>query len=157
MKAFSVFSDPSYFEAEKEDDVVKSVNILAKQYGLNSDEAYTEISDIRHYIPALEKGSSSVSSFIDLLITKETSSMFPILSKLACIHKTLPPHTADCERDFSRMKLIKTNIRNKMGEDSLDYLMRISINGPPCDKFPFDEAVKVWAEKKERRYKIKLL
>ena len=55
------------------------------------------------------------------------------------------------------MKLIKTDARNRMGEGSLDSLMRISINGPPCNVFNYSKAIKLWVERKERRYKVRLL
>ena len=34
------------------------------------------------------------------------------------------------ERSFSAMKLIKTRLRNRLGEDSLDQSMWFSIEGP---------------------------
>ena len=34
------------------------------------------------------------------------------------------------ERSFSDMKQIKTRLRNRLGEDTLDQAMRISIEGP---------------------------
>ena len=42
----------------------------------------------------------------------------------------LPVTTATVERTFSNMKLIKTRLRKRMGDDTLDSTMRISIKGP---------------------------
>ncbi len=42
----------------------------------------------------------------------------------------LPETTATVERSFSDMKQIKTRLRNRLGEDTLDQAMRISIEGP---------------------------
>ena len=41
-----------------------------------------------------------------------------------------------------------------MGQDTLDALMRISVEEPESTSFPFTRAVKLWAEKKDRRYKV---
>jgi hypothetical protein len=37
-----------------------------------------------------------------------------------------PVSTVDCERWFSRMNLIKTDVRNKLAIDNLENLMRVS-------------------------------
>ena len=135
MEAFAKFADRSNYDPEKQDALCNSVTILTEQFGLETDEALREISDICHYIDALialQAADDVGPSFVDMMVTSKTALMFPTLSKLAQIYITLPPHTADCERGFSKMKLIKTDARNRMGEDSLDSLMRISINGPPA-------------------------
>jgi len=38
--------------------------------------------------------------------------------------------TATVERTFSSMKLIKTRLRSRMGENTLEHTMRICIEGP---------------------------
>ena len=62
-----------------------------------------------------------------------------------------PVSTMDCERGFSKQNLIKTCLRNAMSVTSLENLMRISIDGPPRDKFNFSLAFKNWAGQKTRR------
>ncbi len=42
----------------------------------------------------------------------------------------LPVTTATVERTFSSMKLIKTRLRKRMGDGTLDSTMRICIEGP---------------------------
>ena len=59
--------------------------------------------------------------------------------------------TADVERGFSDQNLIKTALRSRLGEESLDNLMTISIEGPPLTKFEFHGAGQVWRSKKNRR------
>ena len=162
MAAFSLLSNKAYYEPEKQTELMESVMILTEQFGLQgrNDEARQEVSDIVYYLPTLKLGENSgsaVASSIDFLLSKTCHTMFPMISSLAFIYKTLPPHTADCERDFSKMKLIKTSCRNRMGEDTLDGLMRLSINGPAPEKFPYEKAVQHWVSKKERRYKVRLL
>ena len=45
-------------------------------------------------------------------------------------YMTIPVATASVERSFSQMKMIKTRLRNLMGEKSLSHLMKISIQSP---------------------------
>ena len=56
--------------------------------------------------------------------------MCPGLSTLAKICMTIPVGTASVERSFSQMKMIKTRLRNRLGEDNLSNLMKIAIESP---------------------------
>ena len=76
------------------------------------------------------------------------------MSTLAKICRVVPIQTADVERTFSQLKLIKTRVRNRMNEKTLDCLLRIAIEGPPISEFPVTETVKLWATKKHRRLSI---
>ena len=51
--------------------------------------------------------------------------MFPNLSTLS-----IPVGTASVERSFSPMKMIKTRLRNRLGQCSLSQLMKIAIESP---------------------------
>ena len=55
---------------------------------------------------------------------------FPNLAKLASIFEVLPVTTATVEQTFSSMKLTKTRLRSRMGDNTLDYTMRICLEGP---------------------------
>ena len=56
--------------------------------------------------------------------------MFPHLNTLANVCMTIPVGTASVERSFSQMKMIKNHLRNRLGEKSLSYLMKIAIKAP---------------------------
>ncbi len=65
------------------------------------------------------------------LVNSSLVAGFPNLAaRLATIAMLLPVTTATVERSFSDMKQIKTRLRNRLGEDTLDQAMRISIEGP---------------------------
>ena len=42
----------------------------------------------------------------------------------------LPVTTATVEQSYNDMKLIKTRLRSRLGEETLNHTMRISIEGP---------------------------
>ena len=74
--------------------------------------------------------------------------MFPHLSDLAKISLLIP---VAVERNFSRMKMIKTRLRNRLGEQNLAHLMRIAIETP--EKLPDDiveSVVDIWNRKPRR-------
>ena len=82
------------------------------------------------------------------------ASVYPNMSTLAKICRVIPIHTADVERTFSQLKLIKTSIRNRMAEKTLDSLLRIVTEGPCIEEFPISDAVTLWAKKKNRRLSV---
>ena len=67
--------------------------------------------------------------------------IFPNMSIFAKIFRVAPVHTADIERILSQLKLIKTCIRNRMQEQTLDSLLRIAIEGPPVEIFSAKDVV----------------
>lgn len=71
---------------------------------------------------------SSLQQVLSALLSSSAS--FPNLAKLAAILIVLPVTTATVERTFSSMKLIKTRLRSRMGENTLEHTMRICIEGP---------------------------
>ena len=65
-----------------------------------------------------------------LLGNGEIYAAFPNLAKIAAILGVLPVTTTTVERSFSNMKLLKTRLRSRMSEETLDYYIRICIEGP---------------------------
>ena len=56
-------------------------------------------------------------------------------------------HTLCCD-----MKLIKTRLRSRLGEETLNHTMRISIEGPDkLNSEDLDSIIQYWKEKKKTR------
>ena len=55
------------------------------------------------------------------------------LHRVSVIACSLPATSAGCERSFSKLKLIKTYLRNRMDDGRLSNLGMISLNGPELD------------------------
>ena len=89
------------------------------------------------------------------MILKDTSltTLLPQIGKLAAIALTIPITTADCERGFSAVKRIKTSLRNRLKTETLNYLLRISVEGPDPDSFNYDKAATLWGSQRKRRLK----
>ncbi|XP_022182073.1 E3 SUMO-protein ligase KIAA1586-like [Myzus persicae] len=66
-----------------------------------------------------------------------------IVELVNCI-KTFPCSTADCERGFSLLNLICTDLRNKLTVSNIANLMFLNINGPPLNQWNPEEYVKSW-------------
>ena len=65
-------------------------------------------------------------------------------------YNILPLSTATCERSFSKLNIIKNDLRNLLKEPHLRCLMRIPLNGPSIDKFNAEEAIKLWKNKENK-------
>ena len=86
------------------------------------------------------------------LVTNETLiSMLPNLNTLASICLTIPIGTASVERSFSQMKMIKTRLRNRLGEKSLSHLMKLAIESPEkLSDSDLENIVDIWYRKCRR-------
>ena len=62
----------------------------------------------------------------------------------------LPVCTACCERGFSCMSRIKTQYRSKLDTVTLDYLLRIGIDGVSSADFDPQRAIALWWNTGER-------
>lgn len=77
------------------------------------------------------------------------------LSTLGEIVFTLPVSNTWPERGFSRLKLVKTGLRNRMQNDMLQSLLQISLNGPALYHEKTNQfirgSVSSWLKEKNRR------
>ena len=77
--------------------------------------------------------------------------MFPNLSILANVCLTIPVGTASVERSFSHMKIVKSRLRNQLGEANLSYLMKIALESPEAlSDEELGQIVTVWTRKPRR-------
>ncbi len=99
---------------------------------------------------------SSCSDVLSDLLTNHTlKAGFPNLERLASLCVILPVTTATVERSFSDMKLVKTRLRSRLSEETLDQAMRVCIEGP--EKLSYRELetiVELWKNQKKRRLAI---
>ena len=63
----------------------------------------------------------------------------------------LPMSNGRLERLFSQLKLIKSDRRNRLNENTLDQLLRINVEGPPLADLDASHAVELWLQDKARR------
>lgn len=63
----------------------------------------------------------------------------PNLLFLVGLLLTIPSHSVECERGFSQMKRIKTDLMNRLSSSTLTSLLRIFLESPRESEFdPFD-------------------
>ena len=77
------------------------------------------------------------------------------ISLLVQIMLTISPSTAECERGFSQMNLIKTERRTRLQYESLASLVRINIDGPSLMEFDPKPAISKWLKDSRGKRHIK--
>ena len=77
-------------------------------------------------------------------LLRDRPARFQNILVLVDLMLTLSPSTAECERQFSSMNRIKTALRNRLSNDSLQALMKINCDGPSDNDFDPEEAINKW-------------
>ena len=75
------------------------------------------------------------------------SNVLCIVELLFC----LPMSNGHLEQVFSQLKLIKGSRHISLGEDTLDRLIRINVEGPPLSKWDASCALELWQKDAVRR------
>lgn len=155
LGAFSIFK-PDKLNIQEKDYGNNNIKLLTERFGVfPTDQALIEWNIFKQFFHDTLLTLTEQQVLDRLCFNKDNlKTVFPIMSFMASCYRVLPPHTADCERDFSQMKIIKTYLRNRMCETTLDGIMRIVIEGPIIAEFPFEKVVRMWAQRKHRRLKL---
>ena len=96
----------------------------------------------------------SIESFDKLLkifYSEKINIIFPLLSKLLEIVMTISVTSANSERSFSKMKLIKSYLRTKMTQERMSSLMIISMEKELLRQINDQELLFIFSNKKNRR------
>ena len=109
---------------------------MFKSHMFSSFAEYTEFDDKGQIVPL---------SFVEFVKRNKSSlqARFPEIFTLMQLALVLPLTSVPCECGFSKMKLIKSAMRSKMGTEVLDHLMRISCATISCVDFGIKFGVKV--------------
>ena len=76
----------------------------------------------------VSKPKNDMKAQLNELASNDTfKALFPNLNKIGAICLSIPVTTASVERNFSRMKLIKTRLRSSLNDKSLSNLMKIAL------------------------------
>ena len=113
----------------------------------------SEWKSIKHFMSSAYR-NTDMKSFLMLVSDATLKDLFPQLSRLASIALILPVSTAECERCFSAMNRIKTNLRNRLQTSTLCQLITISVEGMPLEHFDFEKAASIWGSTNKRRISV---
>ena len=88
-------------------------------------------------------------------VTYSMSDSFFQLLKVFKIYLAIPVSSAEAERSFSCLNLLKNCLRTTMGQERLSSLAVININKDILRKVDLDKIIDIFAEKDDRRIQFK--
>ena len=116
---------------------------LCEFYGLQGEDTNLQ-TELRVFHPSYKCPKRTVKSMLEIFKEHDAHIIFPTLFKFIRIYATLPVSTATVERSFSKLKLVKTRLRNQCGQERLSDLLLLSIEKDiPIDK---EEVLKIFIE-----------
>lgn len=125
---------------------------------VEDEDATWDVMEARPTKEVEKKLKIPVSHMIEAFLTNETMvKLNPNFYLLAVLYTIMTKDSADCERGFSVMKQIKTSLRTKLSQATLEQLMYIAINGPEIAEFDFLAAVRLFVNLTGRSLKTPTL
>jgi hypothetical protein len=85
------------------------------------------------------RNCNSLADLTKGIIKTGKSSDYPMVETLLRLVITLPVSTATAERAFSAMKLVKSRLRTKLGDDFLRYCVIVYVEREIAEKFSVEE------------------
>ena len=98
---------------------------FAKLFNVNTDCLRCEIATFHHLLKPKDKNDHPKGLLQMLSYFESLKEAFSELHRIVLTACTLPVSTAECERNFSSMKLIKNELRSVMKQERLDSLMML--------------------------------
>ena len=95
---------------------------------------------------------SDISSITWKQVNDDLRDKCPSVVALIDMVLSLPASSAEAERGFSLMKIIKTDWRSRLTDDSVSDLMTIKFDSPDVKDFDPQPAIDVWLLKKRMLY-----
>jgi len=100
------------------------------------------------------EGKDDILSVLKFITINNLKDVYPNVFVALRIIATIPVTVASAERSFSKLKLIKTYLRNSMTQDRLSSLALLSIENELVSKVDFQELIDEFSQRKSRRVKF---
>ena len=118
----------------------------------NSGRDKRQIISLEKQIKNLRKKELTLRDVYLLLLKPEIGITMPNIKKLLLLANLSPVGNAIVERLFSLMKLTKTFLRNRLGDQNLDILLRLNKEAPETwTDEQKEDLVELWVERRESK------
>ena len=147
LGSFSVLQ-PSRFNMNLEDGL-KHIDRLCSFYDLDCSATKSQYQLLLHHEAATT--CTTAYEVLQLLRRSRLHSVYPNLHQLYRLMATIPVTTATCERSFSKLALIKNQLRSTMGQKRLEGLMILSVESDITECLSFEDVIKRFSVMAPRR------
>ncbi|XP_066969177.1 zinc finger MYM-type protein 1-like [Macrobrachium rosenbergii] len=131
----------------------EDLKAYAMAYSVSQNDLQYEIPLVKKLLTKEPIKPTSITQFLSFLSPYKAA--FDCLYKLLLISVTLPVTSASCERSFSKMKLVKTFLRNSMTSARLSNIALLSIESARAEGIDLDCFVDEFDSRHDNR-RIKL-
>ena len=100
---------------------------------------------------AFVKDCHDIRDLLQEFYNRNAAPAYPNLTTLLRICLTLPFTSASCERTFSKVEFVKSNLRSTMSQDRLFNLMVASVESDIAETVPSDSLIDDFARQQDRR------
>ena len=143
---FTILLPP--LRSDHEDDVF---NDLLGLFPKNTPDIAAFIAEFEIFVNAISE-KNGVNTFKEAAEQAEKMRrIFPITNRIYRLVLTAPVTVAQNERTFSKLKTIKTTLRNSTSDGRLFDLMLLSVEKDLADEIELDVVAEKWAKKHARR------
>ncbi|XP_072563772.1 zinc finger protein 862-like isoform X2 [Paramormyrops kingsleyae] len=157
LSVFSVFSPRQILANLGAEYGDAEMRTLAEQFPrLRECDLLSEWSSYRLRVGSPDLKTKSLEEVLLWLVSAESTELYPTLSLAAAIALTAPVQTADVERLFSALKIVKTPLCNRLKERHLDVCCKVAIDGPDQEALDYQECMRRFYKMKNRRLKCSL-
>ncbi|CAI6367503.1 unnamed protein product [Macrosiphum euphorbiae] len=126
----------------------KDLQLILTDNDLKDIDGLDSFSELIIFRTLIDEDTNSLHA---LNILKTTNGSFPNLTIALRIMLTIPVTSSCAERSFSKLKLIKTYLRNRLGQDKLSELALISIEEEVSSTIDYKHLIDIFASKKCRK------
>ncbi|XP_065665018.1 uncharacterized protein LOC101236624 [Hydra vulgaris] len=137
------------------DELKTKAKNLSKIYkaDLDSSDFQSEMASFKYQAAAMMENfeKSSPMDILQLIHKYLLTDAYPNTAIAIRIFLTLPVTVATCERNFSKLKIIKNYLRSTMGQERLSCLAVVSIEHEVANALDFDDVISDFASKKARK------
>lgn len=136
----------------------KKASDLTQKYerDLNAFEFRQELAVFKEQAPFLFGDLKKASAFYILqqIYRHDLQDAFPNICIALRMYSTLPTTSASCERNLSKLKLIKNYLRSSMSRERLSSLAILAIENQSAHQINYDEAIDLFVDQKVRSVKF---
>ena len=122
--------------------------LLPEEHICMADRAYLKV------VGQQIQGSWKTANDVLLFLSKFGSDLFCVVRTFYKIGKTLPVSTATCERAFSRLRLVKSELRTLTSDHRLNALILPALNRDIVKEWDLDGIVDDFKTRKNRRIQL---
>ncbi|CAM1296085.1 Uncharacterised protein r2_g536 [Pycnogonum litorale] len=150
LLSMDAFLPHNFYKGHTEEDI----RSLVWKLGFNVKEVSKELYDFAkicaaHKAYILKQESSSFKSVYVFLLTMNLESVFPSLYNLYKILSTIPTSSVECERIFSKMKIIKNRLSNRLTAENLENRIVLAMEHDLMWNLRHEEIIRRYANTKE--------